>query len=108
MLKFFQSSRSSFGRKFALASIRNSGPVIFRRELQGLVVGVAKETIEGEHRVAVTPVHVAKLIKSGATVNVEHDAGVMSGFTNQMYDNAGAKLVSSDEVWKSQIVTKVR
>ena len=81
-----------------------SAPV---RSLQGLVVGVAKESKEGEARVALTPVHVAKLKKAGASVKVELGAGLGAGFTDEQYKTAGAELVSGAEAWKSQLVTKI-
>jgi hypothetical protein len=54
--------RSSFRSKLTYGQLRS---------LQNLIVGVAKETLEGEHRVALTPIHVAKLKKNGATINIE-------------------------------------
>ncbi len=78
------------------------------RGLQGLVVGIPKESLEGEERVALTPPHAAKLIKAGAVVNVERGAGLGSGFTDKEYEKAGAKLVSNAEAFKSQIVCKIR
>jgi NAD(P) transhydrogenase len=78
------------------------------RALQGLVVGVPKESIDGEMRVALTPVNVVKLRKAGVTVNIETDAGLGSGFTNLEYQEAGAQIVASDAAWKSQLVAKIR
>lgn len=78
-----------------------------QRTLQGLVVGVAKETINGEERVALTPPHVAKLTKAGATIKVEIGAGLGSGFTDAQYKTAGAQVVSGAEAWKAEVVTKV-
>ena len=78
------------------------------RSLQGLVVGVPKESFEGERRVAIAPVHVAKLKKAGATVNIEAGAGAGSGYFDEIYVKAGANMVSSDEAWKAQVVAKVR
>lgn len=75
---------------------------ISSRNLHGLVVGVPKESLEGEHRVALTPPHVVKLVKAGATVNIEGGAGEGSGFTDAAFAKAGAKVVSSDVAWGSQ------
>ena len=93
----------SFSRKFA--SSYQSSQV---RNLQGLVVGVPKESFENERRVAIAPVHVAKLKKAGATVNIEASAGVGSGFADEQYVQAGANVVSTEEVWKAEVVAKVR
>ena len=79
-----------------------------RRNLVGLVVGVPKEILEGEHRVAIVPVNVLKLKKAGATVRIEKGAGALSGFTDLHYTDAGAEIVSSEEIWKSEVVAKIR
>ena len=60
-----------------------------KRGLQGLVVGVPKEITAEEERIAITPANVIKLKKSGATVKVESGAGAGSGFTDEMYADAG-------------------
>jgi len=78
-----------------------------QRGLQGLVVGVPKESKEGEGRVALVPPHVQKLKKSGATIKIETGAGLGSGFTDAQYAAAGAELVSGPEAWKCELVTKV-
>jgi NAD(P) transhydrogenase len=79
------------------------------RQLQGLVIGVPKETLEGEERVALTPPNVVKLKKAGATVRIQAGAGVGSGFPDSLYASAGAEIVPNpDDIWKSQLVTKVR
>ncbi len=78
------------------------------RNLQGLVIGVPKESLEGESRVALTPVNVVKLKKAGAIINIESNAGIGSGFSNDQYVQAGAQIVSGDEAWKAQVVTKIR
>ena len=78
------------------------------RSLQGLVVGVPKESLEGERRVAIAPIHVTKLTKAGASVNIETGAGIGSGYFDDIYIKAGATMVSSDEAWKAEVVAKVR
>lgn len=55
-----------------------------------------------------TPPHVAKLIKAGASINIERGAGLGSGFTDEAYEKAGAKLVDNAAAYKSQVVCKVR
>jgi NAD(P) transhydrogenase len=71
-----------------------------------LVVGIPKETTPLEKRVAATPESVARLVKPGFTVQLERGAGAQSYFSDQAYEQAGAKIV--DNVWKdSDIVLKV-
>ena len=94
-------------RSTALGRLRS--PSAFpARGLQGLVVGVPKESLEGEHRVALVPGNVVKLKKAGASVKIESGAGAMSGFTDDLYKSAGAEIVPAADAWKSQVVAKVR
>ena len=52
---------------------------------------------------------VGKLSTPGFQVLIESDAGLASHFNNSDYEAAGAKIVSSDEIWsQSDIVMKVR
>jgi alanine dehydrogenase len=78
------------------------------RSLQGLTVGVPKESLDGECRVALTPVYAGKLVKAGAKVKIEKNAGALSGFTDEMFKQSGAEIVESGEAWKAQVVAKVR
>jgi hypothetical protein len=67
------------GRNFRLLIIFNSQGVT------GMVIAVPKEILPGENRVACVPDVASKLIKSGFQVQVEKDAGLNAGFTNDMY-----------------------
>jgi NAD(P) transhydrogenase len=73
-----------------------------------ITIGVPKETFPGERRVAQSVDSVKALIKAGFKVNIESGAGVFSGFNDADYKAVGANIVSSDEVWKSSLVLKVR
>lgn len=44
----------------------------------------------------------------GFGVQIEHDAGLAAGFDNSSYAAAGATLVSTDSVWRADVVAKVR
>ncbi len=70
-----------------------------------MLIGIPQETDPQETRVAGSPDTVAKLIKLGYEVCVQAGAGVISSFMDEAYVEAGAKIVDSDEVWKSDIVT---
>ena len=89
-------------------NIESKSQLILHRGLQGLVVGVPKEILEGEHRVAIVPQNVVKLKKAGAIVKIESNAGALSGFTDQQYKDAGAEIVSNAQIWTSEVVAKVR
>jgi len=51
--------------------------------------------MSGENRVACVPDVVPKLIKAGYQVQIEKDAGLNAGFTNEQYQKAGAKIIDN-------------
>ena len=57
-----------------------------------VVIGIARETAPGERRVALTPETCKKLVKAGAEVRIERDAGARAGFTDAAYEEAGARI----------------
>ncbi|MDQ2932734.1 MAG: NAD(P)(+) transhydrogenase (Re/Si-specific) subunit alpha, partial [Gemmatimonadota bacterium] len=57
-------------------------------------IGVAKERTAGEQRVALGPDSIAKLVKAGAALFVERDAGTAAGFPDALFAKAGATLVA--------------
>lgn len=62
-------------------------------------IGVVRESMPGERRVALTPGHLAPLLKRGDRVVVEAGAGREAGFPDDHYREAGAEVVGSrDEV----------
>ncbi|MEY4560335.1 MAG: alanine dehydrogenase, partial [Actinomycetota bacterium] len=75
-----------------------------------MLVGVPKEIKNNENRVAMTPAGVFELVNRGHQVLVETAAGVGSGFSNQDYLDAGAKIAdSAKEVWAAaEMIVKVK
>jgi NAD(P) transhydrogenase subunit alpha len=75
-----------------------------------VVIGVPKEVINGENRVALVPDVIAKLKKKGFEIIVESNAGINAGFTDKKYESAGAKIVTdlSSLYFSSDIVIKVQ
>ncbi len=75
-----------------------------------MIVGVPREIKDNEYRVALTPGGVRLLTDAGHSVMVETKAGNGSGFTDEEYAKAGAKLVGdADTVWsKAEMVVKVK
>ena len=71
-------------------------------------LGIPRESLEGERRVAATPDSVKKLVASGFTVTVERGAGLASGLPDPSYEEAGASLGTAAEVWAQDVITKVR
>ncbi|MDE2822311.1 MAG: Re/Si-specific NAD(P)(+) transhydrogenase subunit alpha [Chloroflexota bacterium] len=60
-----------------------------------MIVGVPKETAEGERRVALTPNAVSRLVSGGVEVIVESGAGDESFFSDAEYQEAGATTAPS-------------
>lgn len=60
-------------------------------------VGLVKDRRPFEHRIGLTPGGVRVLTERGHRVYVENDAGLEAGFPNEVYRNAGATVVYSDE-----------
>lgn len=75
-----------------------------------MVIAVPKEIIPGENRVAIVPDVASKLIKKGFEINIEKNAGLNAGFTNEGYSEAGAKIIENlEELYSSaEIVLKVQ
>ncbi len=70
-------------------------------------IGIVKEHLPGETRVAATPTSVEQLAKLGFTVVIESGAGNLASFEDQAYEKAGASIVSAEQAWHSDIVYKV-
>lgn len=58
---------------------------------------VCKEKDALETRVALIPDDINKLAKMGFSFKVVRDAGLKSGFTNEMYEKAGATIIDKEE-----------
>lgn len=70
-------------------------------------IGVPKETVPGERRVALVPELVPKLIGLGFDVFVETAAGREAGFPDELYAGKGARLQPA-VLTDSDVVLKVR
>jgi NAD(P) transhydrogenase subunit alpha len=68
-------------------------------------VGVPKETAEREKRVALVPEVVRKLTQAGHEVQVEAGAGQAALIPDQLFEEAGAKIVP--DAWDADAVVKV-
>ncbi len=76
----------------------------------GLTIGIPKEIMTDERRVAATPEVVGKMINEQAKVLVEIGAGVGSFFTDEEYSEAGADLVDDVEkiFARADLILKVK
>jgi len=72
-----------------------------------MTVGVPREHVPGERRVALAPAHVSSLVKAELNVIVERGAGEASGLLDVAYEEKGARIV--DDVYpESDVVLTVR
>ncbi|HXV36269.1 MAG TPA: alanine dehydrogenase [Myxococcota bacterium] len=75
-----------------------------------MIVGVLREVKSDEYRVGLLPVGAELLARDGHTVLVETRAGEGSGYDDDRYLAAGAKIASSAaEVWsQAELIVKVK
>lgn len=73
-------------------------------------IGVPKEIKNNENRVSLTPSGAYTLTQRGHEVYVEHSAGVNSGFSDEEYVKAGAKILgTATEVFDiAEMIMKVK
>lgn len=75
-----------------------------------MIIGCVKEIKNNEFRVGITPDNAKSYVNSGHTVLIEKGAGVGSGFTDEEYKKAGAKIIkNAKDVWdKCEMMIKVK
>lgn len=75
-----------------------------------MIVGVTKETKDNENRVAITPAGVKALVNNGHTVFIEQSAGIGSGITDEVYKEAGAKILPDNKkvYAEAELILKVK
>ena len=71
-------------------------------------IGIPKEIKDHEYRVGVTPAGVSTLTARGHTVLVETAAGARIGFSDAMYEAAGAMIAGQREIYGSDLIVKVK
>lgn len=75
-----------------------------------MIIGIPKEIMHDEARVACTPENAGKFVKDGFEVLVEKSAGDGALFSDEEYVKAGAKIIDSAEEIsnKAEIILKVK
>ena len=74
-----------------------------------MIVGVPKEIKRHEYRVGLTPAGAAELKLTGQAILVEAGAGEGSGFPDEEYRRAGARVCDRDELFAtSDLIVKVK
>ncbi len=73
-------------------------------------IGIPKEIMMGEGRIALTPEACQSLVKAGHSVFVEKNAGLNSGYTDLDYKQTGAEPVATAQQLyvSSQLIVKVK
>src|SRR5262245_49184443 len=72
-------------------------------------LGVLKQRLSGERRVAIIPAHLGQLVKLGLEVLVEAGAGEAAGFPDAEYSAKGARIVASlDQLAAADLIASVR
>jgi alanine dehydrogenase len=82
----------------------------FKKNKTTMIIGVPKEIKSNENRVALTPAGAMELTRRGHSVYIQSSAGEGSGFEDEDYEEAGAKiLATADEVWQiAEMIMKVK
>ncbi len=70
-------------------------------------IGIPKERLANEARVAATPKTLEQLLKLGFTVAIERGAGKLSSFDDSDYAASGAIITNISDVWQSDVILKV-
>jgi len=71
-------------------------------------IGIPKEHLDGEARVATTPEVAKKLVANGLTVMLERGAGEGSHYPDAAYEEAGVQLTDAAGALGCDLVAKVR
>jgi alanine dehydrogenase len=80
------------------------------KKFEKMIIGVPTEIKNNESRIALTPSGTLELTKRGHTVYVQKNGGTGSGFNDQMYKDAGAKILDTiEEVYAiAEMIMKVK
>ncbi len=70
-----------------------------------MLVGLPRETKDGEFRVALTPAGVGELVRAGHDVVIDLNLGLGIGFSDQEYEKAGAR---NGRPWECELIVKVK
>ena len=73
-------------------------------------IGVPKEIKNNEYRIGLTPKSAQALTQQNHEVHIEKSAGLGSGFTDEDYLNAGAKIIEKpqDLFLNCELIIKVK
>ncbi|BAJ01668.1 Re/Si-specific NAD(P)(+) transhydrogenase subunit alpha [Shewanella violacea] len=72
-----------------------------------MIIGIPREILAQESRVAATPATVIQLKKLGFSVVVQSGAGELANFKDEAYREAGAEIVSLEDAFQADLILKV-
>jgi alanine dehydrogenase len=86
------------------------GYICSRQIAYTMIIGVPTEIKNNENRVALTPAGTQELVKRGHAVYIQNTAGVASGFNDDEYIKAGAKMLQeASEIFDlAEMIMKVK
>ena len=70
-------------------------------------IGIVRESLINEARVAASPASVKQLIKLGFSVLIEPGAGLAARFSDADYVSSGALIEAVDDVWQADLLLRV-
>lgn len=118
LVQMFSGRGALRGGLAALRLLARSGVRIARRQyrltpavatsVDKLSIGVPKESLEGEKRVAQVPSSIKTLRKQGWKVYVETGAGLNAKFSDAEYVEAGAEITDRKSAFAKDVVMKIR
>jgi len=78
------------------------------KKKKSLRIGIAKESLADENRVAMAPHAVELLVNNGHEVYIEQGAGLQANFSDIMYTEVGGNIASNQsDIYASDAVVKV-
>lgn len=72
-----------------------------------MIIGIVKESLRGENRIAASPTSVKGLVELGFDVHIQKGAGTKASFADVDFENVGAVIVTKKKAWQSDVVLKV-
>ncbi len=76
--------------------------------IMAIRVGVPKESVAGERRVAVVPELLSRFARAGMEVVLEKGAGESANYADSVFEEKGAGIVSRADAFSADIVLKVQ
>ena len=71
-----------------------------------MIIGVLKETLSNETRVALLPSEIKQISTENISFQIEHEAGLGAYFSDIAYEKSGA-TISSNIYEKSDVIIKI-